>query len=114
MNPNIKKSMWSDIEEWTLFLLHRSIGNKWAEIAKYIVGRTDNSIKNHWNSGMKKRLEDLSKRLEGVRSHFEVVGLSFFTSEDLKPGERKALEILLLNKEFIPSEDEDCEEEDID
>ena len=63
MNPNIKKSPWNEEEEWILYLYHRAIGNKWADIAKNILGRTDNSIKNHWNSGMKRRLEEFHDKL---------------------------------------------------
>ncbi len=59
MNPKIKKIAWSEEEEWVLYLYHRRIGNKWAEIAKVLDGRTDNTIKNHWNSSMKKRIPEL-------------------------------------------------------
>jgi hypothetical protein len=51
-----RNASWSREEEWILFLLNWDEANRWADIANILEGRTDNTIKNHWNSTMQKRI----------------------------------------------------------
>ncbi|XP_042504206.1 uncharacterized protein LOC122081242 isoform X2 [Macadamia integrifolia] len=57
LNPAIKKDAWTKEEDLALIHAHQIYGNKWAEIARFLPGRADNSIKNHWNCSVKKKLD---------------------------------------------------------
>ncbi|KAI3831917.1 hypothetical protein MKX03_022289 [Papaver bracteatum] len=62
LRPNIKRGNISDQEEDLILRLHKLLGNRWSLIAGRLPGRTDNEIKNYWNSHLSKKLQQQEKK----------------------------------------------------
>ncbi|GKV38015.1 hypothetical protein SLEP1_g45973 [Rubroshorea leprosula] len=61
LRPNIKRGNISDEEEDLILRLHKLLGNRWSLIAGRLPGRTDNEIKNYWNSHLSKKINQKEK-----------------------------------------------------
>ncbi|KAF4362990.1 hypothetical protein F8388_020506 [Cannabis sativa] len=56
LRPDLKRGLLNEAEEQLVIDLHARLGNRWSKIAAKLPGRTDNEIKNHWNTHIKKKL----------------------------------------------------------
>ncbi|KAE8678818.1 Transcription factor RAX3 [Hibiscus syriacus] len=97
LRPNIKHGGFSEEEDNIICNLYMSIGSRWSIIAAQLPGRTDNDIKNYWNTKLKKKLFGWRKQDGLTNSAFERLQLrvhlrnlqtpfcNFYNDSDLRP-----------------------------
>ncbi|KAG8090677.1 hypothetical protein GUJ93_ZPchr0011g28914 [Zizania palustris] len=69
LRPGIKRGNFTPHEEGIIIHLQALLGNKWAAIASYLPQRTDNDIKNYWNTHLKKKVKRLQQPQPGHHQH---------------------------------------------
>ncbi|XP_004489392.1 myb-related protein 306-like [Cicer arietinum] len=83
LRPGIKRGNFTDQEEKMIIHLQALLGNRWAAIAAYLPQRTDNDIKNYWNTYLKKKL----KKLETSNCSESSLGNEFSVSQPIARGQ---------------------------
>ncbi|KAJ0982336.1 hypothetical protein J5N97_010591 [Dioscorea zingiberensis] len=84
LRPDLKRGAFSPQEEELIIHLHSVLGNRWSQIAARLPGRTDNEIKNFWNSTIKKRLKNASPNSsESLESKEAASGLATLNEHEI-------------------------------
>ncbi|XXG59498.1 hypothetical protein AAC387_Pa04g1572 [Persea americana] len=104
LRPDIKRGRFSFEEEETIIQLHSILGNKWSAIAARLPGRTDNEIKNYWNTHIRKRLLRMGIDPVTHSPRLDLLDISSILSSSLYNPAQLSLTKLLGMEPFFNSE----------
>ena len=101
--PNVKKGIWSEKEEKTLFLNQLKIGNKWSELAKLIPNRSENDIKNHFYAKLRKYIRKICKEINKnkIFEIYNIKGNLYNANKVYSLIQKKNIPLISLNKRVI-------------
>ncbi|XP_071735512.1 uncharacterized protein [Rutidosis leptorrhynchoides] len=87
LRPDLRRGSFTEQEERTIIDVHRILGNRWAQISKHLPGRTDNEVKNFWNSCIKKKLisQGLDPNTHNLLSPHQIPILNANNSKNIDP-----------------------------
>jgi len=108
LNPEVKKGQWTPDEDQLLIQLHSQYGNSWCKISKHLPGRSDNVIKNHWNSTIQRKLrlnQENSLFVEGLEDSEFIYGLEEFLQPETEynlEARRSNKKRKMVKEDFVP------------
>lgn len=99
LRPDLKRGNFAPDEEDLIIKLHSLLGNRWSLIAGRLPGRTDNEVKNYWNSHIKKKLIqmgiDPNKHKPQKQQRFIPSAASTTTTSSHPPSQKEAAEMII-------------------
>ncbi|KAB2001532.1 hypothetical protein ES319_D11G001000v1 [Gossypium barbadense] len=100
LSPGVKRGRFSDQENDLIIRLHNLLGNRWSLIAGRVPGRTDNQVKNHWNTHLSKKL-GIIKNPTAHSSQFQTPSKS--SRDDDNSHSQAQDQVMMTNTDALPS-----------